>query len=99
VQAAFRGLALQHHPDRYTAAEDKTRATKRFQVGGCDSLASHTSISSCIKMLSWTGIAAQSHDESHACCGPGAFTATTSNLLELTPPLGWPPWRHSSVNY
>eukprot|EP00775_Hariotina_reticulata_P011546 gene11546-11689_t len=31
VQAAFRGLALQHHPDRYSTAEDKARATKRFQ--------------------------------------------------------------------
>jgi hypothetical protein len=32
VQAAFRGLALQHHPDR-AAAQDKERATKQFQVG------------------------------------------------------------------
>lgn len=31
IQAAFRGLALQHHPDRYTAADEKTSATKRFQ--------------------------------------------------------------------
>lgn len=32
VQAAFRGLALKHHPDRYTSAADKTQATKKFQV-------------------------------------------------------------------
>lgn len=31
VQAAFRGLALQHHPDRYSSAEDKAAATRRFQ--------------------------------------------------------------------
>jgi hypothetical protein len=32
VQAAFRGLALKHHPDRYSSAADKTGATKKFQV-------------------------------------------------------------------
>lgn len=31
VQAAFRGLALQHHPDRYSSPADKERATKKFQ--------------------------------------------------------------------
>lgn len=31
VQAAFRGLALQHHPDRYKGADEKARATKKFQ--------------------------------------------------------------------
>jgi len=32
IQAAFRGLALQHHPDRYSSAADKETATKKFQV-------------------------------------------------------------------
>jgi hypothetical protein len=32
VQAAFRGLALQHHPDRYSSEADKAKATVRFQV-------------------------------------------------------------------
>lgn len=32
VQAAFRGLALQHHPDRFKEPDEKARATKRFQV-------------------------------------------------------------------
>jgi hypothetical protein len=32
VQAAFRGLALKHHPDRYSSAADKDKATKKFQV-------------------------------------------------------------------
>jgi len=31
VQAAFRGLALKHHPDRYADATAKAEATKRFQ--------------------------------------------------------------------
>lgn len=31
LQAAFRGLALQHHPDRYSSPADKEVATKRFQ--------------------------------------------------------------------
>lgn len=33
VQAAFRGLALKHHPDRYSTDTDKQQATKKFQVG------------------------------------------------------------------
>jgi hypothetical protein len=33
VQAAFRGLALKHHPDRYSTDVDKQQATKKFQVG------------------------------------------------------------------
>jgi hypothetical protein len=32
VQAAFRGLALKHHPDRYSSPTDKSAATKKFQV-------------------------------------------------------------------
>lgn len=35
VQAAFRGLALKHHPDRYSSEADKKQATKKFQVS-CD---------------------------------------------------------------
>jgi hypothetical protein len=34
VQAAFRGLALKHHPDRYSTDADKKQATKKFQVSG-----------------------------------------------------------------
>jgi DnaJ-domain-containing protein 1 len=32
IQSAFRGLALKHHPDRYSSAADKEKATKKFQV-------------------------------------------------------------------
>jgi hypothetical protein len=35
VQAAFRGLALKHHPDRYSSDADKKQATAKFQVS-CD---------------------------------------------------------------
>jgi DnaJ-class molecular chaperone len=31
IQAAFRGLALQHHPDRYSGDKEKAEATKKFQ--------------------------------------------------------------------
>ena len=31
IQAAFRGLALKHHPDRYSSEADKKAATTRFQ--------------------------------------------------------------------
>jgi hypothetical protein len=32
IQAAFRGLAFKHHPDRTTDERDKGAATKRFQA-------------------------------------------------------------------
>ncbi|KAJ3342897.1 hypothetical protein HDU93_000556 [Gonapodya sp. JEL0774] len=32
LQSAFRGLAMKHHPDRYSTAKEKQAATKRFQA-------------------------------------------------------------------
>ncbi|KAI8365940.1 uncharacterized protein BYT42DRAFT_588315 [Radiomyces spectabilis] len=32
IQAAFRGLAMKHHPDRYADAGEKAKATERFQL-------------------------------------------------------------------